>query len=136
MLPANFSFFSLSVFYYWSWDVHNPSLLSEGTCNPMCLYTYSLFKFTVLSKDQAGFPNEKFFQLLRVHGKSIFCSSFSSYYKNLFCLLTFYFYFIFSYFVNLTSLMQSHIEQCFYYKNYTSILKEAFNIQISYIQYT
>ena len=32
-------------------------------------YTYTLFKFAVLSIDQAGFPNEKFFQLLRVHGK-------------------------------------------------------------------
>ena len=48
------------------------------------------------------------------------------------CLLTFYFsFFILSYFVNLTSLMPSHTEQCFYYKNYTSLLKKAFNIQIS-----
>ena len=52
--------------------------------------------------------------------------------KIYFCLLTFYFsFFILSYFVNLTSLMPSHTEQCFYYKNYTSLLKKAFNIQIS-----
>ena len=52
--------------------------------------------------------------------------------KIYFCLLTFYFsFFILSYFVNLTSLMPSHTEQCFYYKNYTSLLKKVFNIKIS-----
>ena len=44
--------------------------------------------------------------------------------KIYFCLLNFYFYFfIDSYFVNLKSLIHSHTEQCFYYKNYTSLLK-------------
>ena len=59
-------------------------------------------------------------------------SAFPATTKIYFCLLTFFFtFFIFSYFVNLTSLMHSHTEQCFYYKNYTSLLKKAFNIQIS-----
>ena len=132
MLQPNFSFFSLSVFS-WSWDVHNPSLLSEEACNPMCMYTYTLFKFAVLSKDHAGFPNETFFQQLCVHGK-IYWSCFSSYCKIVFLFINFFlffYFFIFAYFVNLTSLIHSHAEQCFYYKNYTSILKNAFNIQIS-----
>ena len=54
--------------------------------------------------------------------------------KMYFSLLTFFlffYFFIFAYFVNLTPLIHSHAEQCFYYKNYTSILKNAFNIQIS-----
>ena len=60
-------------------------------------------------------------------------SAFPATTKIYFCLLTFFFFnfFIFSYFANLTSLIQSHTEQCFYYKNYTSLLKTAFNIQIS-----
>ena len=106
--------------------------MSEGDCNPICMYTHTLFKFAVLSKDQAGFPNETFFLQLCVHGK-ICWFSFSSYYKNLFLFINFFFFFffIFSYFVNLTSLMHSHTEQCFYYKNYTSLLKKVFNIKIS-----
>ena len=52
--------------------------------------------------------------------------------KIYFCLLTFYFsFFLFYYFINLTSLIHSHTEQCYYYENYTSLLKKAFNMQIS-----
>ena len=54
--------------------------------------------------------------------------------KMYFSLLTFFlffYFFIFAYFINLTPLIHSHAEQCFYYKNYTSILKNEFNIEIS-----
>ena len=45
---------------------------------------------------------------------------------------TFYFsFFIFACLVKFTSLIHPHTEQCFYYKNYTSLLKKAFNRQTS-----
>ena len=75
-----------------------------------------IFRWIVLSAAMCTWKNLsiQLFQLLQ---------------KYISCLLTFYFYFfIFSYFVNLTSLMHSPTEQ--YYKNYTFLLKKAFNIQI------
>ena len=94
------------------------------------MYTLTLFKFAALSKDQAGFPNETFFQRLFVHGKLCW-SSFSSYYKNQFLFINFLFLFIcFAYLVKFISLIHSRTEQCFYYKNYTSLVKKAFDRQI------
>ena len=123
MLQANFSFFTFSAFY-WSRDVRNPSLLLEGACNPLYV-CHTLFKFAVLSKDQTGFPNETFME-------TFIDTAFPATTKICFSLVTFYFFsFIFAYLVDLTSLIHSHTEQCFYYKNYTSLLKTAFNIQIS-----
>ena len=94
----------------------------------MCMYTYTLFKFAVLFKDQAGLPMKRSFSCYG-HMEKIIDPAFPATTKIYLCLLTFSFsFFIFSCFVNLTSLMHCHTEQWFYYKNYTSLLKKAFNI--------
>ena len=47
-------------------------------------------------------------------------------------LKTFYFsFFVFACLAKFTSLIHSHTEQCFYCKNYTSLVKKAYNKQIS-----
>ena len=46
---------------------------------------------------------------------------------------TFSFFFLFGCLVRFKSLIQSHTKQCFYYKNYTSLVKKAINRQISII---
>ena len=97
-----------------------------------CVYILILcINLLSYSKIRLDFPMKRSFSRYGYMEKFI-DPAFPATTKIYFCLLTFYFsFFIFFYFANLTSLIHSHTEQCYYYKNYTSLLKKAFNIQIS-----
>ena len=82
-----------------------------------CVYILILcINLLSYSKIRLDFPMKRSFSRYGYMEKFI-DPAFPATTKIFFCLLTFYFYFfIFSYFIDLTSLIHSHTEKCYYYK--------------------
>ena len=133
MLRANFSFFTVSAFY-WSRDViilHFCQRERERACNPtyVCILIFCL-NLLSYPKVTLDFPMKRSISGY-VYMEKFIDPAFPATTKIFFYLLTFYsYFFIFAYLVKFISLIHSKNEQCFYYKIYTALLKKAFNRHI------